>query len=312
MFCRRTGNDGWCVIHIRYSFFLMLTALLMLAMPVRADGGDANPVRPENLMAIGAGTIKEILKSDMIMLDDGTRYSLDNILVPMKDAPVTDELKHEFLNKKVTVYTYHDSNGNLDRYGVPLVHVVTDKGVWVQQELISKGLVWAYPSTQSNTQPATQSDAQSSQVTSQQIMGVLKQIEEKARKQRKGFWADPAYAVKTPDTVKDFENSYQIVEGKILSVYVKPHSGTVFFNFGDDWKKDFSVRVALRKVSLLGLVPDPDLHGKSPKIIFDENSDPLHWKDRIVRVRGWVLGGSSPVIDLTDKEQIDFIPQSRK
>lgn len=301
------------MINVRSSCLLTLTALLMLAMPVRADDGDTDPVRPKDLMVIGTGTVKEILKSDMIMLDDDTRYRLDNILVPMKDAPVTDELKREFLNKKVTVYTYHDSNGNLDRYGVPLVHVVTDKDVWVQQELISKGLVWAYPSTQSNTQPAMQSDAQSRQDTSHKIMVVLKQVEEKARTQRKGFWADPAYAVKTPDTVKRFESSYQIVEGKILSVYVKPRSGTVFFNFGGDWKKDFSVRIALRKISLLGLVPDPEPHGKSPKIIFEQNSDPLKWKDRIVRVRGWVLGGSGgPVIDLTDKEQIDFISQARR
>ncbi len=112
---------------------------------------------------------------------------------------------------------------------MPLSHIVTDRGVWIQEHLISKGLAWAFNSE-----------------SSQQTLGVLKQAEERARIQHLGFWGNPAYAIKTPETVKQYTNSFQIVEGRVLSVYAKQGTYTVFFNFGDDWKTDF-----------VGQIPEP-------------------------------------------------------
>ena len=146
------------------------------------------------------------------------------------------------------------------------------------------------------------------------MVEALKRAEENARAQQLGFWKDPAYAIKTPDSVKDFLNSYQIVEGKILSVNQKG-TGVVFFNFGKNWKTDFSVRIK-KDFQVLAFIKDPDAPPPKKPVKYTysvKNSDPLQWKNRIVRVRGWVTQDKDgPLIDLTHKEQIDFVPQNKK
>ena len=231
-----------------------------------------------------SGVIKEVLKSDMVMLDNDKRYRLDNILVPpYEESTAVDELNHEFLNKNVTIYTYHGAADLFDRYGVPLAHVVTDKDVWVQEDLILKGLAWAFSAD-----------------TDSEIVDILKKMEEKARSHKLGFWKNPAYAVKTPDNVKDYINSYQIVEGKITDVLEK--NDVVFFSFSKDGKTDFAVKVMIRFQTF----------AKSRRGFAAKFSTPAGWKDATIRVRGWVVGKNVPVIELTNQEQIDILSPGGK
>jgi micrococcal nuclease len=272
---------------IRHSFILALMLLLLtLAMPVRAADEDVTSTTPQELVIIDRGRVDEILRSDMIMLDDNRRYRLDNIRVPpYEDPPAREELEHTFLNTNVIVYTYHNVEDDDEKHTVPLAHIVTEKGVWMQQDLISKGLAWAY-STES----------------SQQTVGILKQAEEKARVQHKGFWGNPAYAIKSPESVKDYVNSYQIVEGRILSVVVKANSGIVFFNFGKDWRHDFTVQ--FRANHFLTFMEDPTTGERT-------NAGVARWRGKLVRVRGWVTKEETgPTMVLTHKEQIDILPMN--
>src|SRR4051812_17278579 len=123
--------------NVRHIFFLALMLMTLLAVPVRADEDDkpaapAGPA-PQELIVIDRGTVKEVLKSDMIMLNNNRRYRLDNILVPpFEDPPAIEELKNAFLNKNVIVYAYHTVDDDQDRYGVPFSHIMTEKGVWIQ------------------------------------------------------------------------------------------------------------------------------------------------------------------------------------
>lgn len=267
---------------IRHIFILALLLLLTLAAPVRADD-DSNTTTPNELIIIDRGKITQILKSDMIMLDDNRRYRLDNIRVPpFEDPPAKEELESTFLNASVVVYTYHNIYED-EKQTVPLAHIVTDKGVWIQQDLISKGLAWAY-STESG----------------QQTVGILKQAEEKARIQHKGFWGNPAYAIKTPEAVKDYINSYQIVEGRILSV-VPARLGVVFFNFGKDWQHDFTVQFQSGRLQIF--LEDPATG--------ERTTDVSLWKGKLVRVRGWITKEEArPTMVLTYKDQIDVLPQN--
>jgi len=285
--CRRVNNNMKNIRPVLFLALMTLLALPVLTMPARAENDEL-----EHAVVLDTGKVKEILSSDMIMLGNDKRYRLDNILVPpFEDGPAIDELNREFLNRVVTVYAYHDADGR-DPYshGLPLVQVVTDAKVWVQEDLVSKGLVWAFSSE-----------------TSQEMADTLKLVEDSARLQRLGFWKNPAYAIKTPKTVKKFMNSYQIVEGKILSVNVEQITGTTYLNFGKNWKTDFVVRIR-GNPKFLGLVKDP----KADKD-FDEDPsrppafNPRQWENRIVRVRGWVHGISGPVIDVNEKEQVDFV-----
>jgi endonuclease YncB( thermonuclease family) len=268
--------------NLAQAFFLIPMLLVMLAMPARAGDLSSSSATPEDLAIIDRGTIKEILKSDMVMLDNNKRYRLDNILVPpYEEPPAMDELKREFLNKGVTVYSYPGIENSMDRYGLLFAHLVTAKVAWVQQDLVSKGLAWAFSST-----------------SSPDMVETLKLIEEKARSQRVGFWKNPAYAIKNPENVGEFINSYQIVEGKIISI--SETSGAVFLNFGKNWKTDFAVKIKSNYLPLF-LAEDSD-----PSSKYDS---PLKWKNRFVRIRGWVTRSNGPLMVLTHKEQMDFLSQ---
>jgi len=250
--------------------FLFL-GFLLLAAPAAAK--DDNK---QSLTQIDTGIIKEILKSDLILLDNNKRYKLDNILVPVhEEEPAVTALKTLLLNKQVVVYTYHEPNTAKDRYGIPLAHVFRDDGIWVQGDLVSKGLAWAFSSE-----------------TSREMTGDLKLAEANARAQNLGFWANADHAVKTPYNLKDSINSFQIVEGKVM--YVTARKEAIYLNFGREWKEDFTIE--LPKDYLQFFV------GKT-----GGRFDPEIWKDRIVRVRGWVEEKSGPMITLTHLEQIDII-----
>jgi hypothetical protein len=220
------------------------------------------------------------------MLGDNRRFRLDNILMPpYEDQPAIDELKRTFLNSKVTVYTYSGIDEDPNKDEVPFAHIVTSRGVWVQQELISKGLAWAFVSD-----------------TGLQTVGVLKQAEESARARHLGFWRIPAYAVKTPGNIKDFANSYQIVEGRILNMYISQRTYITYLYFGKDFRTDFVVRFRANDTSAY----------KGNKGLRDKDPVLLQWKGHLVRVRGWVSiedESDRPVMDLTHREQLDILPE---
>lgn len=231
-----------------------------------------------DMTIVDTGTVKEILKSDLIMLDNNKRYRLDDILIPPhEDGPVVEELKQVLLNKPVTVYTYRDPSHLMDRYGLPLVHVVTGDNLWVQQDLVAHGLVWAY----------------SAEITSP-MAEALKQIEEKARAQRHGFWRDPVYSIKTPENAGKHINTYQIVEGRIITT--SNSSETLFFNFTDDWKTGFTVRAKQPVWYAPGI----------------ERSNPQKWRHRRARVRGWIIENKKPIIEITNRQQIDLLPDTEE
>jgi len=276
-------------------YFLAAALLLMPALSSHAQDNDLQGADPDDRPSVvDKGTVKEILDSDMIELNNDRRYKLDNILMPpYEDQPAMDELNKLLLGKAVTILLYPDPDGK-QQHGLPAVQVITDKNAWVQEDLVAKGLAWAYISD-----------------TNEQMIYPLKVVEDNARIQQVGFWKNPVYAIKTPQTVKSFMNSYQIVEGKIISTNVRP-SGTTFLNFGKNWKTDFEVRVKGNN-DFLGLVNDPRAV-KSKKALTKEEAEtqnrgfnPQQWEGRIVRVRGWVHGADGPMIDLAHREQIDFI-----
>ena len=274
---------------VNQNFFLTLI-LLLLAMPaltmsaLAADDDDSLQ-NNQTMKVIDRGIIKQVLKSDMVMLDNNKRYRFENILVPpFEDPPAIEELKRTFVDKPVIVYSYQDVTEDQETTGVvPYAHIVTKTGVWLQQDLIAKGLAWALSTD-----------------TSPQTVGVLKQTEEKARVNNMGFWKEPAYAIKSPENVKDFVNSYQLVEGRISDVTVKQVSGNLVFSFGKGKKRDFAV--SFPNDDNFGSLLDDPVTGEKNKIGMSQ------WKGRTVRVRGWVKDeGNGPVMMLTRKEQLDIV-----
>lgn len=273
------------------AFFLMMWGGIAFAQE-----SETEQKQPGDLVLIDAGKVKEIIKSDLIMLDNGKRYRLANIRIPLPyDAMAQEEMKREFLNKKVTVYTYYvapskeSSSKKIDRTGAQLAQVIGENGVLMQAELISKGWAWVFST------PATS-----------EMVTPLKEIEAKARDQKLGFWSNEAYSIKTPDNIQEYLNTFQIVEGKITNVETKRYY--TFFNFGTDWKTDYTIRVLKKDWGRFSLWYAPV--NKAEENLWP--NDPQKWKNKTVRIRGWVEDNDGPMIALTHPEQIDVIEETPK
>jgi endonuclease YncB( thermonuclease family) len=234
--------------------------LLLLAIPAQA----AKPA------LLDIGTVKGIQRPDLLLLDNGKSYRLAGIRIPADYAPqALEALESDVLGKKVHIYA---SGGAVaDRYGVPLAYALREDRASIQVGLVSKGLAWFNASAGGGNMP-----------------DVLRRAEEKARAARRGFWSDPAYAVKTPANVRGYSHSFQVVAGKILDVALK--NDYAYLNFGPDWKTDFTISLPRKNWRRFGA-----------------GVDFASWRGRIVRIRGWVESRNGPMIELTNPEQIEFI-----
>lgn len=241
-----------------------------------ADGA----LPPTTLQLIGTGMVTEVVKVDLIRLDNGNLYVLDNMRVPPLFTEQAEKwLDTNLLNKKVTVYADPElGEGARDRMGNSYAHMViegvnaADTPRWVQGEMVGNGLAWA-----------------DSTVTNQTLFKELLAIEDTARNKARGFWANPGMAVRTPDTIGADRNQFMVVSGK---VYETADKGDVYFlNFGKDWKTDFTIRL-LRQY-------ERD---------FPPSFRIARLKDKHVRIRGWVTERNGPTIDLTHIDQLEILP----
>jgi endonuclease YncB( thermonuclease family) len=111
-----------------------------------------------------------------------------------------------------------------------------------------------------------------------------------ARSQRVGLWAQPAYAVRTPDTLAGDTGTFQVVQGQVLTADVK--DGRAYLDFGPDWRSDFTVTIA----------PD-DLDN-----FRRDGIDPRSYAGKTIRVRGIVQQLNGPEIEIASPKQIEVVP----
>ena len=151
-----------------------------------------------------------------------------------------------------------------------------DAGLWLQGEMLARGLarVYSFPDNRA-------------------LVAELLAVEHAARAAGDGIWADPWYRILTPaDLTRELFprlDSFQIVEGRVIAAERVGKRG--YLNFGDDWKSDFTVSI------------DP-----AALRLFDEAGLPVaSYQGRRVRVRGWVKSFNGPMIDATHPEQIEVL-----
>lgn len=159
-----------------------------------------------------------------------------------------------------------------DRHGRLLAHLERDDGLWLQAELLTRGHARVH------TRPDTRAYA-----------AEMLAAEAAARAANRGIWRTRVYAVRPaePEALRRDRDSFQIVEGRVLSV--GKAGGEAYLNFGADWKTDVTVhidRAALRDFAKAGI-------------------DPLSYEGRLVRVRGWVELRNGPMIEATHPEQVE-------
>jgi endonuclease YncB( thermonuclease family) len=157
-----------------------------------------------------------------------------------------------------------------DRHGRLRAQVRTGEGLWLQGELLRRGLARV------RTGPDERSLAEE-----------MLALEAAAREAGRGGWTHPAWTVRSPADIARFTDSWQLVEGRVLAA--ARVRGQVFLNFGSDRRTDFTVRIAA-----------PAL-----KLCREAGLDPLALEGTRIRVRGWVRVWDGPLIDLTHPEQVE-------
>lgn len=155
----------------------------------------------------------------------------------------------------------------VDRYGRLLAHMTTEAGLWVQGEMLARGMARVYTFADNRARAA-------------EMLG----LESHARAARRGIWADRFYAVRPAAAPGEIPiGGFELVEGPVLKAATVKGRG--YLNFGPDWRTDFTVTMAPRTLKSFGGIDD--------------------YRGHTVRVRGWIEWRDGPMIEATHPEQIE-------
>ena len=124
--------------------------------------------------------------------------------------------------------------------------------------------------------------------------GELLQAERVAREARRGLWADAAYQIRSADSplvLSRYRSTFQVVEGRVAGV--AQVRGTIYLNFGANWRQAFAVSLRRGDRGLLGA------HAGDPKTL----------QGRLARVRGWIEQRHGPTIDLSTAGLIEVVDE---
>jgi len=251
---------------------VLFCALLLLAPPALGAG------LPGELVDGGAGRVARVLDGDTLVLADGAVVRLVGIRAPKPppegpEAARWPEAARDALAALARGRAVRLGYGGrrLDRHGRILAHLFRDDGVWLQGAMLARGLARVYGFRDNRAR-----------------LREMLAIEAGARAARRGIWADRAYAVRRAGPRLALDR-FSLVEGRV--VRAAEVRGRIYLNFGDDWRRDFTVRIAPR---------DKRLFARA-------GLDPLALEGRTIRVRGWVKWRDGPMIDATHPEQIELV-----
>ena len=233
------------------------------------------------LVKSGQGRVVEVVDGDTLFLDDGVQVRLVGIQAPklplgrrnFKAWPLADEAKRVLqeltLGRQVSL-SY--GGRRLDRYGRALAHLHRDDGLWVQEKLLRLGLARVYSFRDNRA-----------------MVPEMLAAERAARDSQIGIWGHGWYRIRQEKDLYDGLEGFQLIEGRVLNSAVV--RGRVYLNFGEDWRRDFTITVAPRDRKL-----------------FDEAGfDYRGLAGRRVRVRGWLKHYNGPSIEVSHPEQIEIL-----
>lgn len=260
----------------------LLWPLTVNAVPVHAAPLEGAPKH--------IATVTDIVDGDTLIIDppfeDGNEIRLVGLQAPklplgrkgFEAWPLSTESKQALsditLGKKLGL-----SFGGVrrDRYGRWLAHLHVIEGgapgLWVQGEMLRLGMarVYSFPDNRA-------------------LVAEMLALEREARAAERGIWALPYYAVRgtDPGLLAPYRGTFQVIEGRVADA--ADVKGTVYLNFGADWKTDFTVAIDRRN-----------------RDTFDGAFDPTGLSGAAVRVRGWLKSRNGPMIEATHPEQIEIL-----
>lgn len=228
-----------------------------------------------------SAAVVEVIDGDTVMLSSGLEVRLVGLQAPKLPLgrpgfvawPLAEEakaaLESTVAGRRVSL---RYGGSRRDRYGRALAHLVRDDGLWVQGTMLRQGhaRVYSFPDNRA-------------------LVVEMLALERQARTERAGIWALPYYRVRNPDETRQDIDSFQIVEGRVVAAAAV--KGTVFLNFGADWRTDFTFEVP----------------GRATRLFREAGVDLLSLDGKRVRGRGWVKPVNGPLIELTHPEQLELI-----
>lgn len=250
----------------------VLLALLLAPATAPAAG-------PTDLEPGGSARVTDIVDGDTVALDDGREVRFVGIQAPklplgrpgFRKWPLADEAKAAVAELAAghTVSLYYGGR-ETDRYNRALAHLVTDSGVWLQGELLKRGLARVY-----------------SFADNRALVREMLALEAEARAAKRGIWRLDWYAVTPADDAARRIGDFAVIEGRVVDTAVVRGRG--FVNFGHDYKTDFTASIAPRDL----------------RSFTREGIDLARYKGRLLRIRGWVKSYNGPMIEVTHPEQIE-------
>lgn len=265
-----------------------LTSFLFFLLSPPLANADIPPASDMSSMTkTGESRVIEVVDPLTIKLQNGATVHLVGLNIPDLDphdpgtfSVMTMKVLRDFLeNEDVVIYqTKNAKAGRTNRMGHEMAHLLRKKdGIWVQGLLISLGLARVR-----------------TEKTNPEMSDEMYALEVRSRQDNSGLWAIDAYKVRSPEKAGPLIGSFAIVEGKILSVAMKKNS--VYLNFGENWKKDFTV-----------IIPSDVKRSLAKRKLY-----PLDWNGGKVRVRGWVSSLNGPSIEIDHPEALEMIEQEIK
>ena len=198
----------------------------------------------------------------------------ESAIHPVEFKQALDRLRGLVLPRKVKLDAtpFEEVGAELNRYGDWHGKILNHSGIWVQQEMVEKGLVWwsgaaNYPG---------------------QLRALLVLAERRAEEAGSGMWQTirPENA-NTLTSLPRFPD-FVIAEGRVHNVYSSPKM--TYINFGENWKSDFTVAISSknkRKFESQGWKLSTLIH-------------------KLVRIRGSVRWYNGPFMELSFPEQLDI------
>ncbi len=263
------------VIGIAIHIFLA-AAGLAAALPVRA-GCD--------LVSSGAGKVRRIVDGRTLQLDSGLIVRLAGIVSPGREdftptglglaGAAEDRLRALAGERTVRLFRGKDVQER-DRHARMVAHVFAGQGperIWLQGRLVEEGLALVAPSSGGG-------DC---------LTGLLDR-EALAENAGTGLWGMTPGPVLGADDLAALYGSrdrFRIVEGRVATA--AEVGRRVYVNFGEDWRRDFTVIVAPRHRRQFLAVHGPvaGLEGRN------------------VRTRGWIVLRNGPAISVRHPESVE-------
>ncbi len=268
---------------------LLLLSILAVAIFPPLSRAEEKPASA-SACSLEAGedrTVTNVLDGETLAVDGGTQVRLIGALAP-RAFDTAGDVGHWPLAEQARLGLEQLVAGRgvrlafagrrADRYGRLLAHVFVggdDNRVWVQGEMLKRGLARAYGLEGST-----------------QCLAELIAHEALARSERAGLWADTIYAVRSADdtaALLRLAGTFQIVEGLVAGV--SSIRGATYINFAHDWRKDFTILIRAAGKRLPGAV--------------GTQTDAL--QGRRIRVRGWIERRGGPMMAINHPAEIQLL-----